>query len=288
MSEAAELYNRLTGAKVAVLLVDDDANILDTAKDILEEAGYEITTASTGAQAVAQLDQKAFNVVVVDFQLPDATGLELARKVRERNDYTLVILMTGHASLEMAVKAIQEAGADKTWFQECKGPRWIRGGKEELKVTNGAEKNHQLAVAALGNSTGTGIKGINGPVIEIKSFDDLEANKDNIKGKIVFYNYKFNPRFIKTFESYGDAVLYRYMGPVRAARYGATGVILRSMTHSVDNFPHTGSTASGDTLPKIPAMAIGLKDADWLDDQLQKTSVNVFSDSGFLCCRTTS
>ena len=55
-----------------ILLVDDDVNILDTAKDILEEAGYEISTASTGAKAVELLDKKAFNVVVADFQLPDA------------------------------------------------------------------------------------------------------------------------------------------------------------------------------------------------------------------------
>ncbi|MEJ0103372.1 MAG: M20/M25/M40 family metallo-hydrolase [Bacteroidota bacterium] len=66
------------------------------------------------------------------------------------------------------------------------------------------------------------------------------------------------------------------MGPAAAAKYGAVGVIVRSMTHSMDNYPHTGSTASGDTIPKIPSMAIGLHDADWLDDQLQKTPVNVF------------
>jgi two-component system, sensor histidine kinase and response regulator len=107
-----ELYTRLTSNKATILLVDDDANILDTVKDILEEAHYEISTAPNGAEAIKLLDEKSFNAVVVDFQLPDSTGLELARKVRERNDYTLVILMTGHASLEMAVKAIQEAVYD--------------------------------------------------------------------------------------------------------------------------------------------------------------------------------
>jgi len=112
MSNVNELYTRLCEGTPAVLLVDDDVNILDTAKDILEEAHYEVSTAANGARAIELLDQKVFNVVVVDFQLPDATGLELARKVRERNDYTLVILMTGHASLEMAVKAIQEAVYD--------------------------------------------------------------------------------------------------------------------------------------------------------------------------------
>jgi len=112
MTDSNELYARITGGTPSVLLVDDDANILETAKDILEEAKYVITTASNGAQALEKLDQNEFNVVVVDFQLPDATGLELARKVRERNDHTCVILMTGHASLEMAVKAIQEAVYD--------------------------------------------------------------------------------------------------------------------------------------------------------------------------------
>ena len=109
MSNDIELFTRLNENHPAVLLVDDDVNILDTAKDILEEAKYEISTAANGAQAIELLDKKAFNVVVVDFQLPDTTGLELARKIRERNDFTLVVLMTGHASLEMAVKAIQEA-----------------------------------------------------------------------------------------------------------------------------------------------------------------------------------
>src|SRR5580698_4867085 len=98
--------------KYAILLVDDDRHILDTLRDILEEAGYDIETAGTGAQATSALERRHFNLVIVDFQLPDATGLELARKVRERNDFTLVVLMTGHASLEMAVKAIQEAVYD--------------------------------------------------------------------------------------------------------------------------------------------------------------------------------
>jgi hypothetical protein len=65
--------------------------------------------------------------------------------------------------------------------------------------------------------------------------------KDEVKGKIVFYNYKFNPRFVQTFNSYRDAVGYRGRGASRAARYGAVGVLVRSMTHATDNNPHTGN-----------------------------------------------
>lgn len=177
---------------------------------------------------------------------------------------------------QWGVKTMEQSGADKSWLQECKVPHWVRGGTDELRITNGASAGKMLTVVALGNSRGTGVKGITAPIIEIKSFQDLDAKKDQVNGKIVFFNYKFNPRFIKTFESYGDAVLYRYLGPPRAAKFGARAVIVRSMTHSVDNFAHTGSTADEDSLPKIPSMAVGLWDADWLHDQLQHTSLNAF------------
>ncbi|MGC4037475.1 MAG: M20/M25/M40 family metallo-hydrolase [Chitinophagaceae bacterium] len=182
------------------------------------------------------------------------------------------------------IEKMKQSGADKSWLQQCMVPHWVRGAAEELRITSGADKNKKLAVAALGNSTGTGIKGVNGQVIEIKTFEELETKKNEIKGKIVFYNYPFNPKLIRTFESYADAVRYRYMGPTMAAKNGAVAVLVRSMSHSVDNNPHTGATASGDSIPKIPSMAVGLKDADWLDQQLQKGSVSVFykSNSHFL------
>ena len=129
---------------------------------------------------------------------------------------------------------------------------------------------------ALGNSIGSGEKGIKAEILEVKSFDDLESKKEQVKGKIVFYNYKFNPTFINTFQSYGDAVKYRSQGPSRASKYGAVAVIIRSMSHSTDNYPHTGVTTYDSTYKKIPAVAIGLQDADWLDNQLQAGKVSVF------------
>lgn len=96
-----------------------------------------------------------------------------------------------------------------------------------------------------------------------------------MKGKIVFYNYKFNDTYISTFNAYRDAGQYRGAGPSRAAKYGAIGVIVRSMSHAVDNNPHTGATRYDSAYAKIPAVAIGLRDADWLSEQIQKSGVNV-------------
>jgi len=178
-------------------------------------------------------------------------------------------------------KMMKESGADKVIMQECKVPHWIRGGDDKAKTTN---KNRKLDVIALGNSIGSGKKALKAEVLLVNSFDDLEKKKNEVNDKIVFYNYKFNPTFIQTFRSYGDASQYRGSGPSRAAKYGAKAVIIRSMSHSTDNNPHTGATRYVDSLPKIPAVAIGLRDADWLSEELQngKVSVKIKTNGHFL------
>lgn len=162
-----------------------------------------------------------------------------------------------------AARALQEAGADRIWTQECKIPHWIRGGKDEAALVNGGTRTN-LDVLALGNTVGTGAKGITAPVLLVNSFNELQQKKNDVKGKIVFYNYKFNDKFIETFEAYGDAVGYRVGGASAAARYGAVAVLVRSMSYATDNNPHTGVQIYNDSFPKIPAAAIGQQDADRL------------------------
>ncbi len=173
-------------------------------------------------------------------------------------------------------KALKDAGADKVYMQQCLIPHWVRGGKDEAKMIVN-NKEIPLRVLALGNSVGTGPKGITAPVVLINSFDELEQHKNDIKGKIVFYNYKFNPRFILTFNAYVDAVRYRVDGASRASKYGAVATIVRSVTGSTDNNPHTGAMVYKDSLPKVPTFAVGLWDADKLASAITKNkSVNVF------------
>ena len=172
--------------------------------------------------------------------------------------------------------ALGDAGSDKVWLQECMVPHWTRGGKDTASFAwsggasaKGMSLRGGLDVLTLGNSVGTGPKGITAPVVLIHNFDELEQHKDELKGKIVFYNYKFNPLFVQTFQAYGDAVRYRGAGASRAAKYGALAVLVRSMSSSVDNNPHTGALNYSDSTQKIPAAAVGLKDADRLADLLE-------------------
>lgn len=172
---------------------------------------------------------------------------------------------------EWGYNLLKATGADNTYKQACMVPRWVRGGKDEAAAILAGNKKKDLDIVALGNSIGSGGKWLTAPVMLVNSFEDLEARKEEAKGKIVFYNYKFNPRFIETFYAYGDAVSYRGgQGTATAAKYGAVATIVRSMSHSADNNPHTGSTRYDSAFRKNPAVAIGLQDADWLANAISK------------------
>jgi carboxypeptidase Q len=168
-----------------------------------------------------------------------------------------------YTSEKWAQQVVQTAGADRVYLQKAMIPHWVRGGRDQAALVSG--KNRQsLAVIALGNSVSTPVGGITAPMILISDFDELEKRKDEIKGKIVFYNHPFNVDYVWTFMAYVDAVPYRVFGASRAAKYGAVGTVVRSMSESTDNFPHTGAMIYNDSFPKIPTLAVGLQDADKL------------------------
>ena len=128
---------------------------------------------------------------------------------------------------QWGLNTLKTAGADKVYLQDCLVPRWTRGGKDQAwyayKAGSGKIIKVQLDVLALGNSLGTRGKGVKAPVLYCNNFDDLEKQKDNVKGKIVFFNYPFNERYVQPFHAYGESGIYRRSGPSRssAPRTGA-------------------------------------------------------------------
>lgn len=173
--------------------------------------------------------------------------------------------------------SLKKLGADKVFLQECMMPNWKRGGKDLAAVVlqNGKKTNRALDVLALGNSLGTGGKPLVAEVVAVQDFDEMEAKKDQLKGKIVYFNNQFNPTNIQTFKSYGEAGQYRRSGPSRAAKYGAVGVMIRSLTEATDNNPHTGTTGYDEAYPKIPAIALGNEDADFIWSTTRTSSIKV-------------
>jgi carboxypeptidase Q len=166
------------------------------------------------------------------------------------------------------LKVLQEAGAEKAYLQQCMVPHWVRGKKEFAGFrTQQGIAGPEFDVLAIGNSVGTGDKGVFAKVIEVKNFAELDKRKDEVKGKIVFYNYPFNKTLLRG--AYGDAVRYRSNGASMAAKYGALAVIVRSVTGAYDDYPHTGALRYNDSFPVIPALAISTKGAEKLSDLIK-------------------
>ncbi len=226
------------------------------------------------AFSFAQTDDSVTIKKISDDILTNGTAYENLRYLCKKIGSRLSGSPQAQKAVEATFKMLQDAGADTVYLQPCMVPHWIRGEKEKGYIQTGDGTKHDLHLCALGNSEGTGKKGISGPVIEIKSFAALDAlGTAGIKGKIVFYNFPMNPTYIRTFMAYGESGGSRTRGPARAAKYGAIGVMVRSLASNLDDYPHTGVTIYNDSFPKIPAVAISTNDAEWLSEKLKLNAV---------------
>jgi len=169
-------------------------------------------------------------------------------------------------------ETLENLGLDKVWLQPVMVPFWVRGAKEYAFIESELGETNTVNICALGGSVATPSLGLKAPIVEVKNFEELEAlGKAGIEGKIVFFNRPMQADAILTYEAYGGCVNQRYSGAVEAVKYGAVGVIVRSMNLRADDFPHTGSMTYGD-LPvekRIPSAAISTNDANLLSTMLK-------------------
>ena len=184
--------------------------------------------------------------------------------------------LSGTLNAAMAVQYTKEEldklGLDKVWLQPVLVPKWTRGFPEYAYLETGPGKTIRTDVCALGGSVSTSEIGLKAGVIEVQGIEDLARyGREQIEGKIVFYNRPMQADLIQTFEAYGGCVDQRYAGAMEAAKYGAVGVVVRSMNLRLDDFPHTGTMTYGDTPvnERIPACAISTRGANVLSSTLK-------------------
>ncbi len=174
-------------------------------------------------------------------------------------------------AVEWGEKLMQDLNFDKVWLQPVMVPHWVRGEKEIAYFTVNKIK-YDVAICALGGSVATPKNGVSGEVIEVNSLEEAEALGEKLRGKIVFFNRPFDDTLIETFKAYGGCVDQRGAGAKVTGKFGVLGVIVRSMTNSIDNFPHTGAMGYGD-IPeneKVPAAAISTVAANLLSEKLKE------------------
>ncbi|ANM32125.1 hypothetical protein ABI59_06675 [Acidobacteria bacterium Mor1] len=170
--------------------------------------------------------------------------------------------LSGSEGLAKAVtwtaEEFKRDGIPKVWTEEVMVPHWVRG-KEAARIV--APVEWDLALLALGGSVGTPEGGITAEVIEVDSLEQLNERKDEVKGKIVLFNKAIEAGFDAKY-GYGSAVPMRVVGPSRAARHGAVGMLIRSLGTADFRLPHTGTLRYEDGLPKIPSAAIASEGAE--------------------------
>lgn len=174
-------------------------------------------------------------------------------------------------SVKWGMDELKTINLDTVWLQPVMIPKWVRGAPEYAHIESSPGNTISVPIAALGGSISTPSIGISANVIEVKNFNELKLiGKDSIAGKIIFYNRPMDPTLINTFQAYGGSVNQRTQGAVEAAKLGAIGVIVRSITTSLDDYPHTGSMYyEGLSLnQRIPAAAISTNGAELLSSML--------------------
>ncbi|RLB44128.1 MAG: response regulator [Deltaproteobacteria bacterium] len=102
-----------------VLIVDDEKAITELLEDVLSAEPYELISAGSAEEALEILEQESVDVVVSDEMMPGMTGSEFLSIVRKKYPDTIRMILTGHANLEMAIKAINEGQIYRFFRKPC-------------------------------------------------------------------------------------------------------------------------------------------------------------------------
>ena len=128
--------------KASILIVDDNEGILETLSAILEEKGYDTDTAKNGREAIEKSKKNFYDLALLDIKLPDMEGTKLLTKMKETKPKMVKIMMTGYASLQNAVEALN-LGADAYITKPLDPENLLKIVNEKLKAHREAEKMNQ-------------------------------------------------------------------------------------------------------------------------------------------------
>src|SRR5438445_588376 len=113
--------NEIGAGKGHVLVIDDEADIRESLETLLTMEGYAVDLAQNGTEGLRAIEQRAYDLVLLDLMMPDRSGMDVLREVRERDQETPIFLITAYGSVEAAVEALKSGANDyfsKPWDNE--------------------------------------------------------------------------------------------------------------------------------------------------------------------------
>jgi carboxypeptidase Q len=187
--------------------------------------------------------------------------------------------ITGSAEAKMAIvwgkDLLDSYGFDEVYLQEIEVPHWERGTKEAAWIMNKEGDIKKLHVIALGGSVSTN-GFLEGEVIAVNSIEEMkELGAEQIKDKIVFFNKPFDQKLLQTFRAYGACIDIRHDGTNEASKLNAKAVVIRSLSSSTDEHPHTGSMHYDEGVDSVAGVAISTIDSDLLMDWIAEGPVTM-------------
>lgn len=91
-----------------ILVVDDERDIREGLKELLESEGYQVDTAVDGSDAIEKVRGLKYQIVITDIMMPHVSGIELLEKVKHISPFIEVIMITGYSTLERALECIEK------------------------------------------------------------------------------------------------------------------------------------------------------------------------------------
>ena len=98
--------------KLKMMLVDDEERFLQTTEKLLTKKGFAVLTATSGAEALAELEKTTVHVVILDVKMPGMDGIETLRRIKAQYPLVEVIMLTGHATVESAIDGLKSGATD--------------------------------------------------------------------------------------------------------------------------------------------------------------------------------
>ena len=97
---------------VRVLLVDDEVDLTDTTKTLLEHRGYDVPAVNRGDSAIRALGQEKYDVMVLDLKMPGMDGISTLKEIRKLHFSTQILVLTGHGAINTALEAMELGAYD--------------------------------------------------------------------------------------------------------------------------------------------------------------------------------
>src|SRR6516164_6061685 len=168
MSEAAVLTRQSAAANTggSVLIIDDEAAIRESLETLLEFEGFSVETAETGEDGLARLAERPFDLVLLDFALPDRNGLEILADIRARDPQLAIIMITAYGTVDNAVRAMQSGATNfiqKPWDNE----KLLADVRSAVARRRAEEENEQLKRALKQRYNFENIVGKSEPMLRI-------------------------------------------------------------------------------------------------------------------------